>query len=216
MEEKTTFLVPLGDGTEGKVCLQMGDVYQAERRHEEIAVINSHKAPELITCFIRAYAILGDYVHQVTTQLVKAENSLAKRKAIVLLDIVPQVLKDKGLKGSEDLRTAVLDTDPAYEQARDLVQQLEAWQELLRGKQKNIENCYLAVRKIIGDSYNNRNQNTGFNPGYRAAEETVETPVRPSLEPGSIVVNVETTSVPAGHTRHVDGSVRAAFGKVRD
>jgi len=206
----TSIQLPDGTGGINVIELPMAEVYRAVSRIDEIAIVNQHKAPELIACFARAFATLTDYIAVASGQVVKAKNALSRRTAIVLLDEVPRVLREKGLlstrspSGSEDQRNAVLEMDAEFIVARDRVQQLEAYYELLRGKQKDIEQAYLAVRKIIGDSYSVRNLGSSYQeqrPEPRAAMIPADNE-RPCLAP------VPEKPAPSG--------LRASFGRARE
>lgn len=163
----TNLSIPNGDGVGNPIELSMGSIRRAIERLEEVAIINDHKAPELISCFIKAYADLTDHISRVSSEVVKAKNAVAKRTAIVTLDESPRILREKGLisgrspAGSEDQRRAVLEVDEEFLKTRDRLQELEAYAELLEGKRDSIERAYLAVRKIIGESFQFRNQRLG-------------------------------------------------------
>lgn len=212
----TTLQVPAGDGGPG-FELAMEKIYRAQQRLDEIAIVNDHKAPELISCFARAYADLTDYISRVTSEVVKAQNAVATRKATVLLDEAPRVLREKGVLssrspgGSEDQRQAVLDLDVVYCTLRDRLQQLEAYVALLKGKQKDIENGYLAVRKMFGESYSMRSSRLGSSmpPESATFHHFPEAQAAPSSLPRQ-PAKVATEDVVS------TDDVRAQFGKVRD
>jgi len=206
---ETAKIIPNGDGSAGGTLLQMTDIYRALARVDEIAIINGAKAPELIACFTRAYAALTDHLAVISTQVVKAKNAVAKRTAIVILDEVPRILREKGVlsgkntSGSADQRQAVLDVDVEYQQVRDLLQHLEAHYKLMEGKQTDIEMMYLATRKIIGEnSYGSRS----FGSNFPGVDEGILGP-RPA-ERAAPIVPAQKEMAPQG--------VRASFGKVRD
>ncbi len=211
----TELKVPDGDGGGRFTLLPMSAIYRAEARIEEIAIINTAKAPELIVCFTRAYATLTDHLAVISTQVVKAQNTVAKRSAIVLLDEVPRILREKGVLsarspgGSEDQRTAVLEMDPEYQVARDRLQELEAYYALVEGKQDNIERAYLAVRKIIGEnSYGSRSFGTNFPAGIVATGSD-------HVEVSGLIGSAGTPITPKQKSDAPQG-VRASFGKPRD
>lgn len=163
----TSIVIPKGDRL-GTIDIKMSVIYLAEQRSDEIAIVNQHRAPELIALFARAYSIATENISIISSEVTSAKNAANKRRAVVILDVVPGYLKDKGLSnarspgGSEDQRNAVLELDEEYITLRDTMQQLEAYLELMKGKQKHLEYLYMAVRKIIGDSMTLRN-NIGSN-----------------------------------------------------
>lgn len=165
----TNIQLPSGDGGDATIELQMDPVHRALARIEEIAIVNAHKAPELCSCFARAFATVTDHMSRVTSEIVKAKNRLSNRVAVVTLDEAPRILREKGLisarspGGSEDLRKSVLEVDPEYIVCRNRLQELEAYEELLKGKQECSEQGYLACRKLMGDSigFQGRSQRLG-------------------------------------------------------
>lgn len=209
----TTLKVPGGDGGPG-FDLSMEFVYRAQARLDEIAIVNDHKAPELIACFARAYATLTDYISRVGGEVVKAKNAVAARTAIVTLDEAPRILKEKGLisgrspSGSEDQRIAVLELDTQYVALRDRLQELEAYAALLKGKQGDIENGYLAVRKMFGESYQMRNRNLDSTMPTRPVEMDML-----KKFPGTTTPPVVAKPQPV--LSEVD-ALRAQFGRSRD
>lgn len=211
----TSIQLPSGDGGDQTIELQMGAVYNALSRIEEIAIVNSHKAPELCACFARAYATLTEHLARISSEVVKAKNALQLRVAVVTIDEAPRILREKGLisarspGGSEDLRKAVLEKDVEYQQRRNRLQELEAYHELISGKQESAEQAYLAVRKLMGADigYQGRNMRLGSSiPGVndeyvRAEEERVSSPAHQAA-----VNKVESS----------ERSLRSQFGKPRD
>lgn len=206
----TAMKIPDGSGGDSITELTMSEVYRALSRIEEIAIINAHKAPELLSCFARAFATLTDHLSVVSSHVVKATNALNKIKSIIILDRVPAVLREKGMArasnpgGSEDQRNAVLEMDVDFQRARDRLQELEAYYELLKGKQKDVENAYLGVRKIIGgDSYQGRNPNLGSSMPANYAP-------LPPIPGGVVQQSPRSPSTPQAQ------GLRANFGTVKD
>ena len=225
MDQQTTILVVSGDGA-AKIELNMNCIYEAENRVHELSVINSHKAPELISCFLRGFAALSDHIARISEQLVKAENILAKRKAVIVIDVAPSFFKERGLRGTEDQRESLLEMDEEWTKARDVVQQLEAWRELLCNKSKSIEMAYLAARKVIGDSYH-QSQNTGFSANRDVPFQRSEWNAAKEFEDGETVTSVAVIPVvaknvttqytpPVPAETSARASLRAGFGNVKD
>ena len=138
--------------------LNMNKVYATERRIPEIAFITPHKAPELLARFNEAFLDLVKYIPMVKYEHIQAKREANKRRSIVLLDLVPEILKTKGLTnakspaGSEDLRRAILETDEEYERLSRQCEKIEAIIELLEGKLKALEWAYTATKKIVGEN----------------------------------------------------------------
>lgn len=164
----STFLqIPKHSG-QGKIDLNMDLIYAAERRIDEIAIVNTYKAPELASCFTKAFSLLVDYLSVISKEKVKAENAVGIARAIVMLDRAPEVLKAKGLvsaknpAGSEDLRNSVLLLDLDYQKALDIFQELEAYYQLIKNKKETIDKAYMAVRKIMGEVERLDSSHTSF------------------------------------------------------
>lgn len=146
--------------------LDMGKVYAIEQRIAEVAFVTPHKAPELLARFNEAFLDLTRHIPVVKYEQLQAKREANKRRSIVLLDLVPDLLQAKGLAtakspaGSEDLRKAILDADDEYQDLLRRGEQLDAIVELLEGKLKAIEMAYTSVKKIIGENaYNMNNPN---------------------------------------------------------
>jgi hydrogenase maturation factor HypE len=91
----------------------------------------------------------------------RATDEMNKVKARILIDKAPGILKEKGLTNSVDMRNAIIDTDPEYEEAKDRADRIEATVEYLKGKLKFMENAYTAVKKIIGEQQWNMTREAG-------------------------------------------------------
>lgn len=151
--------------------IDLAAIKRIEARIDEVALVTPHKAPELLAAFNKAYADLHEHVTVLEVERLRAEREANKRKAVVLLDNVVRILKEKNLwsakspTGSEDMRNAILDQDVQYEELTDKVGQLEAIIELLKGKMKSFEMAYTSVKKILGENafnmLNRINPNTG-------------------------------------------------------
>jgi hypothetical protein len=132
-------------------------VDRAESRVMEIATVTPTKAPELLASFNAAYIVAIKAQAAIQHELVVAKRLAEKARATALLDRVPDILKQKGLStpknpmGSEDIRTAVLESDEQYSQALDRVNFITCILELVKGKAKGVEMAYNAVKKVLGE-----------------------------------------------------------------
>lgn len=106
----------------GKILtLDLKEVRELEARKIEIGGVNKLKAPELMQAMERGYSLVAQtMLPAVAYQLAKAEEAADERKAVVMLDIVPELLAKKGLttarnpSGSADQRENVLALDIEY------------------------------------------------------------------------------------------------------
>lgn len=156
-----------GKPNSGIINIPLAEIRYVEGRIPEIATVTPHKAPELLATFNRSYLDLDKYIKQVELEVNVAKQYQSVVKASILLDRAEDVFKAKGLKASADLRQALVDLDPDYQNATERLNALEAAREYLKGKQKGIEMAYGSVRKIIGESvYNHRNTNLNGTMDY--------------------------------------------------
>lgn len=156
-----------GKPNSGILSISLEDFRRAEERIPEIASITPHKAPELLALFNRTYLELDKIVKQIELEVHTAKQHQSTIKATVILDRAEEYFKEKGIKGSADLRQALVDLDPDYQKATERLNALEAAREFLKGKQKGIEMAFGSVRKIIGESvYNHRNTNLNGTVDY--------------------------------------------------
>lgn len=165
IELGTLLRVPRGTANTTPLEFDLKNVFGLEKRKDEARYVNSGTAPELMAVFNDGYCEVKKMMNLVNYEYILAKNAADKRKAIVALDVAPQILKDKGLirtgapAGSEDLRKAVLDLDNEHSALMEKVAALEAAYEYLAIKAKGFEMAYHAVKKTydsvrsgLGDS----------------------------------------------------------------
>lgn len=133
------------------------DLNKAERRCDEVASVTRVKAPELLSLFSKANAAASRLVVALTKEHSDAIIQLDRIKAEVLLDRAPQKLREKGLittkspAGSEELRQAVVNSDPQYVACLEKVSILDAMKRLIAIKAKLFDNSFTAIKKIMGE-----------------------------------------------------------------
>lgn len=156
-----------GKPNSGILCIPMTGFRDVEERIPEIASITPHKAPELLSTFNRAYIEMDSYIRKIELEVNIAKQHQATVRATIILDRAEAYFKERGIKGSADLRQALVDADLDYQNATERLNALESAREFLKGKQKGIEMAYASVRKIIGESvYNHRNTNLNGTVDY--------------------------------------------------
>jgi len=148
--ELTIPIVKTLDGRED-LTVQLHSTSVAECRAPEIAAITPAKAPELLVTFNKAYLDLTQIYAKLHLERSRAEDSLGKAKAVVLLDKLPGILKARGISSSVDIRQAIVDSDEEYQMAKETLDIITATMEYIKGKIKFMENSYTAVKKIIGE-----------------------------------------------------------------
>lgn len=165
----TTLVVPSGDPNGQPITIDLSQILIAEGRQGEVAIVTPMKAPELLALFNGAWRDLHKEVTKLVWERDRAEKEIERRKATVLLDEVPAILKAKGSASSTDTRKAVIDMDPEYIVRQDIYDQLNAAVEHLKGKLKSFENAYTSTKKLIGeDSHLNYTRNSNLSGGASA------------------------------------------------
>ena len=150
--------IPRGTPNLEPMEFELGFLLKAESRKVEISYVNKETAPELLMTFNEAYCAAKRMMNQINLEYINSKKYADHRRAIVILDVVPEVLKSKGLAtsrspgGSEDLRKAVLDLDTEYGGLMDKVAVLETAYEFLNIKAKGFEMAYHSVKKIFDPS----------------------------------------------------------------
>lgn len=181
MNNEVSIVVPRGVPGLAPVTIDITVLVRAEARIVEVAAVTPVKAPELLATFNIAFLEASKFIALVEQELVQAKRFADKRRSVVILDVVPQVLATKGLAtaknpmGSEDLRRAILDGDEEYQKCLDRVNVIECYLELLKGKQKGIEMAYTSVKKLLGEQAfnfgNNHNLSAGGEDGATAGQK---------------------------------------------
>ncbi len=150
--------IPRGTPNLAPLEFELGELLKTEDRKKEIAYVNKDTAPELLMVFNEGYCSVKRMMNQVNLEYINSKKFADQRRAIVILDVVPEVLKSKGLAtsrspgGSEDLRKAVLDLDEEYATLMNIVAVLETAYEFLNIKAKGFEMAYHSVKKIYDPS----------------------------------------------------------------
>lgn len=162
--------VPRGKGVGSPIWVDLQPIVLAEQRMAEVAMVTPAKAPELLYTFNKAWKDLNEIVAKVKAEKTYAEVELSRVRGELILDVIPGVLKEKGLiragnpAGSEDLRQAVLDTNATYLGAQDRVNQITTFHDILNGKLTSFRMAYESTKKILGESHgmiNNANPYLG-------------------------------------------------------
>lgn len=148
----TEIVCPRGTENDSPIVIDLREILKAEARQDEVAFVTPAKAPELLATFNTSWRELHRLITLITAEKLKAEKALNVRKAIVLLDEAPEILKKRGLSSSADNREAVLQLDEKYSAAEDRVNYLTCVLEYLKGKAKSFENAYSSVKKIMSES----------------------------------------------------------------
>jgi len=196
MPNDATIEVPGAKAEDKRRVIDLSDIYAAEVRQQEIAMVTPMKAPELLYAFNRAWLTVDQLVKQLTETETAAKREVERVKADLLLNRVEDILKQKGVGSTKDTRDAVIVLDQKYSDAQDRADQLHATVEWLKGKRDGFENAFTSVKKIMGeDTYNmsGRMPNPDLKHGappttstrveYRPAPEATKQPSTPAAAP---------------------------------
>ena len=128
-----------------------------EARIQEVAIVTSEKAAELLSTFNSCCLDLDDITNKLSLEVQLAQRDADSTKARVIIDEVPEILAAKKLAtaknpmGSEDLRNAVLGTHTEYQEALRKVDTLKALSKLMQGKRDAFERAWRSVRALVSE-----------------------------------------------------------------
>jgi hypothetical protein len=169
LETNTSIVINRPNVGTGTITVNMALAYQAESRIREIAFANKNTAPELAAAFNQAYSDLARAYGTLHYELAMAEIALKKRKAILTLDIIPELMEKKGMdkkKSNEDTREAFCYTDPDFIHAKESISAIEAIKELVYIKMNSLRMALEVTKNILrGDG-----QTFGTNPALSARD----------------------------------------------
>lgn len=186
MDGLTTLTIPRALKDVGPLVLDMTSIYGAAARVHEVSIVNNGKAPELLALFNVAYLNVARCIAVVEYEREVAEKRLGEIRAVLLLDKMPELLRKKGLTtdrnplGSVDMREAVINQDPEYQDMAMLAINLKCHLTLLKEFKSGFEMAYNGVKKVMGDSIGSQNRANPYlvapapasNPDNRSEAET--------------------------------------------
>lgn len=126
----------------------MDKIWSLEVRKDEMSTVTKFKAPELMRAMEDGFSTLAPKSALIAKELSRAENAIKHRRAVVLLEVVPEYEKNKGGRMSADQREALVVTDPEYMRILDIKDQLESLNKLLRDKMDGFRMAFSAIKKI--------------------------------------------------------------------
>jgi hypothetical protein len=146
----TAYVVPC-IGSTSTIAIDIAKVVEAESRLADVAIVNIHTAPELLTTFNRNWLDLQRALSLLGYEKNKAENAFKRNKAEALLDCNDVAIRAKGhAKASADLRDALTELEPKVMEAKDRLDELAALIVFLKGKQDAFQKGYESVKKLVG------------------------------------------------------------------
>jgi hypothetical protein len=151
-------------------------IAEAESRVHEISFMSPTKAAELISVFAVACFDLAEVFSDLYLRHRYAKKRVSDRKAVVVLDIMPQRLSDKKAANNAETRQAVIDLDEEYSKAIYVEIEIEAALKLIQGKLFAMEGALSAVKQVsyeVRNTYNRQNPNLMV-PEYSMSSEVKE------------------------------------------
>jgi hypothetical protein len=147
--DETSYLVPSVDNP-NNIAVNIVEVVKAEARLGEVAIVNVHKAPELLATFNRSWLELNRIVTMLTYERNKADTARKRSKAEAVLCCNDAAIMAKGhKKASADLRDAMSELDPDVTKASEILNELEAILGFLKGKQEAFRKGFQAVKELL-------------------------------------------------------------------
>ncbi len=143
----TTITVQGGGGR--AITLDLKEVAKIEARIIEVSTVTMTTAPELLSAFISAWKHLHENMTVLVKEKVMAERQLERIQARVFLDEAPAEFERRGIKGTADLRDALLHMSVEYNDTQDRMDDITAVVELVKGKLATLQMAYDAIKKVI-------------------------------------------------------------------
>lgn len=159
-----------------EVELDLTRVHQAESRIHEVAFVTAGKAPELLSRFNEAYLDASRIAAKLEYEHLQAKADVDRVRARLLMDVIPDLLKEKGISSSQDMRQAALDGHPEYQEATEMAHRTKCFLTLMKSKVQGLEMAYTAVKKILGENAFSPAGGLPLNNGPQ--QEDIREPVR--------------------------------------
>jgi hypothetical protein len=177
-------VVPRGSGNGKPLVFNLTGVFKAESRLIELQAVTRLKAGELTHAFLTAWRDASTYCKEVKAEFVRGKRAVREARAVVVLDRVQDVLKDKGLSsarspaGSEDLRDSVVALDKDYQAAAERLEEIEAAMDYLEIKAETFKMAYFSVDKLLDPSDKTKREFSGGagtdDPGALTEDEKLD------------------------------------------
>jgi hypothetical protein len=143
---------PFREAGDAPLHYDLTEINAAKARVHEIAIVNSIKSPELMSVFARACFTLASHFSDLHLKHRQAEKWVANRRAVLILDVIPEQSKIKGVGNNEATRQAFLDIDDEYNKASNAEAHLDAALVLIREDLRNMEKCLSSVKAILAET----------------------------------------------------------------
>lgn len=153
-------VVPRVGSNVSAIIIDLKAILKAEARIIEVQAVTPVKAGELLAAFNVSWRDLHQNICLLEKEKNDAQRELNRIRATVILERAPKIIKEKGLSDNKETREACVTLDSEYQTTEEVLDQLVAAIELLKGKLKSFEMAYTSVKKLLGESaYNFLNRN---------------------------------------------------------
>ena len=219
MKENLTIVRPNGS----EFSVDMTELRRLEARQAAATSVGRMEILAVMADMKDGYQQAGELRATIGLELDRAKTATNTRSAVVRLDLVQDVLKQKNLwtarnpGGSAEQREDVLATDKEYLALQDYVSQLAAARELLHVKMEAFRMTYSTVKRNFDD------QLTGMLPkNYNGGPQVEPRPARDYLPRSDTAVNTlplsmppQEASVAAGQIQETNEDFGILIGKAR-
>jgi hypothetical protein len=155
----------------------MAQVFSAESRMHEISFAGKIQSKDLFATFTRAYIYVSNLHAMVKLHVARASTEARKRRAVLIIDHIPGMAKEKGLAtsrsptGAEDIREAFLYKDEEYLLIEEGRAALEAAEALLFGKMMAFREAADACKQMLSPDERPRLNNAELTPNAHGMDE---------------------------------------------
>jgi hypothetical protein len=136
-------------GPLSEMVLDISNIQEGERRLVEAKTVNVSTFSELSYCFNESYRECRKHMSVIGYQIAMTEKEINKVKSRYLLDEYQEMIKEKKIKDSTDIRESYLVTKEDYATAIDRLALLKATESFIEGKIKVFENVCSYMKKEI-------------------------------------------------------------------
>jgi hypothetical protein len=154
--------------------LDMAEIYVAEGRLKEVAIVTPRSAPDLMAAYNSSANDISKYLSWVKYERLSAHKELELAKAEVIIDRLPEAaarLRDTGIKPNEDFRAALIAKDPKCSALQEKLNAIDAITALLEGKFWSFIRAYNAVEHMSRLKDSTINANINATPGMTLSSD---------------------------------------------
>lgn len=136
------------------LTLDLRAIKRAEQRLHEVQLASRIRSGELMHLFNHASLECGKFTARLSAEEGYATRYAKTVRAQALFDRLPPILKEKGLAnarsplGAEDIRSTAVEADDAYNQALEIVSNIQVATKFLAVRKEAFDKAYWTVHKL--------------------------------------------------------------------